>query len=71
MAREDGLVAFEHAQGRACMACDTECDLAETVRQDYQARIHAHTTNYRRSFDFVRVLMEHWFILSMQEADLE
>jgi hypothetical protein len=22
---EDGLAAFEHALGRACMECDTEC----------------------------------------------
>jgi hypothetical protein len=68
---EEGLVASEHALGRARMECDTKCDRAEAARQDYRARIHAFTVSYQSSFDFDRVLRGHWFFVFVQETKLE
>jgi hypothetical protein len=65
MAREDGLVASEHALGRAHMECDGECDRAEAIRQDYLARVRAFTAGCRRSLDFYRVLEGHRFFHSV------
>jgi hypothetical protein len=56
MAQEDGLVASERALERSRMECDGECDKAETVRHDYQARVHAFTAGCRCSLNFNRVL---------------
>jgi hypothetical protein len=50
------LGAIERTLGRARMECDVECDRAETVRQDYQVRMHASTADCRHSLDFDRVL---------------
>jgi hypothetical protein len=38
---KDSLAASERALGRVCMECVAECNRAEAVRQDYQARILA------------------------------
>jgi hypothetical protein len=71
MTREDGLVGFERALGRAHMECDGECDRAKAVWQDYLARVRAFTAGCSRSVDFDRVLEGHWFFLYVQEMDLE
>jgi hypothetical protein len=59
MAWESGMVASECVLGRAHIECDTECDRAEAVRQDYRARIHAFMAGCRRSFNFDQILEEH------------
>jgi hypothetical protein len=56
---EDDLVAFECTLRRVRMEFDGKCDRAEAVRQDYQARLHASTIDYRCSFNFDQVLMGH------------
>jgi hypothetical protein len=71
VAWEDGLVTFESTLGRAHVECDAECDRAEVVRQDYQARIHAFTADCRHSFNFDRILEVHQILLSLQATDLE
>jgi hypothetical protein len=58
MVWEDDPVASMCALGRVCVECDTKCDRAEIVRQDYQARIHAFTTGCRCSFNFNQILEE-------------
>jgi flavoprotein len=67
MAREDDLTATKRAPGRARM----ECDMAEAVWQDYQARMHASIIGCQRSLDFDRVLRGRQFNLTMRETDLE
>jgi hypothetical protein len=52
IAWEDGLVVFECALGRVFMECDTECERAKAVWQDYRARIRSSTADCRCSFDF-------------------
>jgi hypothetical protein len=59
VAWEDGLATSECTLGRAPVECTAECDRAEAVRQDYQARIHAFTAGCRRSFNFDWILGEH------------
>jgi hypothetical protein len=71
MAREDGLAPSERAVGRARMECDDECDRAEAVRQDYQARVRAFIAGCWHSLDFDRVLEGRWFFLFVQETYLE
>jgi hypothetical protein len=71
MAREGNLAATEHAIGKACMECDAECDRAEVVRQDYQAKMCATTASSWRSLDFDRVLRGCQFILTVWGTDLE
>jgi hypothetical protein len=53
------------------MECDTECERAEAVRQDYRARIRASTTSCQHSLDFDRVLRGRQFILTVWEMDLK
>jgi hypothetical protein len=56
MAREDGLVASEHALRRERIECDCECDRAEAMRWDYVSTVRAFTASCRHSLDFDRVL---------------
>jgi hypothetical protein len=56
MTWEDDLAATEHALGRAHIECDAECNWAEAIWQDYQARMRASTAYCRRSLDFDQVL---------------
>jgi hypothetical protein len=65
MAWEDVLAASECALGRACAECDTECDQADVVRQDYLARVHTFIASYRCCFDFNRVLEGRRFLISV------
>jgi hypothetical protein len=65
VAWKDGLVASECALGRACVERDAKCNRAEAARQDYQARIHAFTAHYRRSFNFNQILEERRILLSL------
>jgi hypothetical protein len=46
-AREDDLVASECTLGTVRVECDTKCDRAEAIRQDYQARLSASTAGCR------------------------
>jgi hypothetical protein len=56
IAWENGLVAFEHALGRACMECDAERAQVKAVRQDYLARTHAFMSVPKLSINFNRTL---------------
>jgi hypothetical protein len=71
VAREVSLVASECTLGRACAECDTDCDRAEAIHQDYQTRIRAFTAGYRHSFNFDWILEERRILPSLQEMDLE
>jgi hypothetical protein len=42
-ARENGVVAIEHALGRAHMEYDAEHDRVMAIQQDYRARLHSST----------------------------
>jgi hypothetical protein len=71
MAREDYPAATKRTLGRARLECDTECDRAKAVLQDYRARMHISTTGCRCSLDFDRVLRGCQLILTVQGMDLE
>jgi hypothetical protein len=68
---EDGLVAFKHALGRACMEHKAERTEAEAVRQDYLARMCTFTFGSKNSLNFSRTLEECQNLLSLQETGLE
>jgi hypothetical protein len=42
-ATENGVVAIEHALGRAHMECDAKHDWVMAIQQDYRARLRSST----------------------------
>jgi hypothetical protein len=64
-----GKVPSEHALGRACMECDTECTQAEAILKDYLARTRAFMSDSKHSINCSWTLEEHHILLSLQEMD--
>jgi hypothetical protein len=71
VAWEDGLAAFEHAQGKVRIESDASCIQVEAVQQDFFAQTCASSSRSKRLISLNGTLEECHILLCLQEMDLE